>query len=174
MAFGTNKAELRIIFTEEEEEIPANDLSDLLAVFDKMYTNALEHEGLIEDISPTYIDQRLISDYEARDTYIGQLVRYKVYQDILDVRLRPLFKREFRKDSPGLQIKEIRKESPLVITLTGGGIFIAVLWIISGIDIRYETTVREVDGERFEERITKIEFNATSTRDLIEAIREIL
>jgi hypothetical protein len=176
MAFQNDSVEVTIEFSQERAELPVLELTDLLSSLNEMYRVFYNNNNIILDILPDEMNEELFYDNEARDMFIGRLYRYGVLSELTEPRIvrRPLAG-DFYDNYEGLNIRTIHKESPLIIGMTGGGMFIAVLWVIEGIE--YERNVRKIedeDGKSHREVESRFEFNATTTRDLISEIRKFL
>ncbi|WP_154018419.1 hypothetical protein [Halolamina rubra] len=162
-----------------EEDTPASELAELLSQLEDLYQTFIRNSGVIQDISPSQMNEEVFYDDTARDTFVGRLHRYGVLGDIRD--LQPHYDPQSRvrryiylsDEYEGLNIRRIQKESPLLIGLTGSSLFIAVLWVIGGIEYRRKEVVQVDEEGNQEKEITKeFKFDATSTKDLVEEIRE--
>jgi hypothetical protein len=166
MAFQSEYIEATIEFSQERDELAVLELAELLSSLDEMYRTFQNNDNLVSDLLPEEMDEELFYDEEARDTFIGRLYRYGVLSELSNY---PVTRRPTHE---GLNISNIHKESPLLIGITGSGLFIAVLWVIEGVE--YERNLKKVeteDGESRRELDSEFKFNATSTRDLIAEIR---
>lgn len=141
---------------------------------EEFYSTLQQNQNIIEDISLAEMNQEVYYDEDARDMFIGRLQRYGILNQLeysaSTWRIPPVY---LDRGYEGLNITKIRKESPLLIGLTGGGFFVAALWIIEGIEHEREVTERvSEEGDEFREVHSKFQFNATSTRELLAAIRK--
>ena len=176
MAFQSESIEATIEFSQEREELAVLELTEVLSSLNEMYRVLYNNDNLILDILPNEADEELFYDDEARDMFIGRLYRYGVLSELVEPRVirRPSIG-NFSDDHRGLNIRTIHKESPLLISLTGGGLFIAVLWMIEGIEYeRYVKKTENENGESQREVESRFKFNATTTRDLISEIRKFI
>jgi len=176
MAFEEEKIEIEIRFVEEDDEIPVANLTQLLSRLEQTYIAFQNNKNIIEDISPPKFDQEIFYDDDSRDMFIGRLQRYGVLSDI-EFRPSPFRVQtvHYPTNYDGLQVSRIQKESPLVISLIGGGTFAAVLWIIAGVEIEFDWE-KQVDaaGNESKDVQARFRFDATSTRELINAISDLL
>ena len=160
MAFTDEQVEVEIEFTEEEEELPAIELANLLSQLEEMYNIFQQNRNLIADISPYDLNQETFYDEEAKDVFIGRLYRYGVLNELnYPHTVRRFPPRYTDTEYNGLKIKKIQKESPLLIGLTGSGMFIAALWMIEGIEYERETTKRRRTSRWSGEKIISLIYN---------------
>lgn len=163
-----------IQFEEETEETSVGELAALLSQFENLYRKFEENRDDVSDAVPTEMDYNTFRDSDAQDMFIGRLYRAKVLDGIGYNRNINLVSPNYTfSENNGLEIELLQKQSPLLIGLTGGGAFIAVLWIIAGIDYEREAVFRiDEDGNEYREVRSELKFSATSTSDLVEAIRQ--
>lgn len=174
MAFADERVEVEIEFTQEGEETAVAELTDLLAQLEEVYIRFEEEHNLIADISPYDMNEEIYYDEEAKEMFIGRLYRYGILnQSDYPFSVRRFPPRYTDPEYDGLKISHIKKESPLLIGITGGGVFLAVLWIIEGIEYERDATKRiDEDGNESKEVTSNFKFNATSTKELISEVRK--
>lgn len=168
---GQIYAEIR--FEEETEQTSVGELAALLSQFENLYRRFEDNREDVSDAIPTEIDYSIFRDSDAQDMFIGRLYRSKVLDGIGYNRNINLVSQNYTSsENKGLKIELLQKQSPLLIGLTGGGALIAVLWIIAGIDYEREAVFRiDEEGNGYREVRSELKFSATSTSDLVEAIR---
>ena len=174
MAFDQESVRVDIQFSQEENDIGVSELSNFLSHLDMMYVILERNKEYIIDVSPEEFDENLFYDEEQKEVFLGKLAKSGVFTQN-DIIPRVPFNPRPANQSPrrGLTINKIKKESPLLISVFGGGALMAGLWIIAGTEIEYNSRkVKNEESQDSKEVNKKFVFDATSTTDLIAEIRK--